>query len=73
MKNLGWYKKMKKRDTILEQANKIIRKEYNSNFQFNTMGRTERTWFFTICKILDQRLVKIKKEFRKELDEKIIF
>ena len=73
MKNLGWYKKMKKRDTILEQANKIIRKEYNSNFQFNTMGHTERTWFFTICKILDQRLAKIKKDFEKQLDDKIIF
>jgi len=64
---------MKKRDTIIEQANKIIQKDYNSNFQFNTMGMTEKTWFFTICKILDQRLAKIKKDLEKELEDKIVF
>ena len=64
---------MKKRDTIIGQADRIIKKDYNSNFYFNTMGLTEKVWFTTICKILDQRLAKIKKDLEKKLEDKIIF
>lgn len=64
---------MKKRDTIIGQADRIIKKDYNSNFYFGTMGLTEKVWLTTICKILDQRLVKIKKDLEKKLEDKIIF
>lgn len=64
---------MKKRDTILGQADRIIKKDYNSNFKFDTMGLSEQTWFSTICKILDQRLAKIKKELEKKIEDKIVF
>ena len=64
---------MKKRDTIIGQADKIIKKNYNSNFYFGTMGLTEKVWLKTICKILDQRLAKIKQDLKKELEDKIVF
>ena len=64
---------MKKRDTILYEVNEIINKEYNSNFSFNVLSRAERTWLYTICKVLDIRLKNLKKEFEKELDDKVIF
>ena len=64
---------MKKRNTILGRADRIIKKDYNLNFQFNTMGLSEQIWFSTICKILDQRLEKIKKDLEEELKNKIVF
>ena len=64
---------MKKRDTIIGQADRTIKKDYNSNFYLDTMGLTEKVWLTTICKILDQRLVKIKKDLEKKLEDQIIF
>lgn len=52
--------------TVLDEANDLIKKEYNSHFYFNTMDREIRAWLYTICKVMDKRLAKLKEEMEEK-------
>ena len=52
--------------SVLDEANDLIRKEYNQKLYLNTMDREIRAWLYTICKVMDKRLAKIKEEIEEK-------
>jgi hypothetical protein len=58
--------KKKKKQTVFDETKSFMIKNYNSNFNFNSLDWTTRSWLRAMARTVERRLAAIEKDIKEK-------